>query len=286
MERKRQQRDRQLKGHGEVTAGWRVDAYAGRFKLFYTSVLPKNIRRYRQITEEEGNGFFSSADCLRLLNFVSSSIWLYSWVVEFSLSNVRFNTAHRFESCILTAVVNDQVIYLVLLYEIFYSCVNYNYHRSSLRRTEYFFAFFLYLLKYSNKFPEVSGWTLRIHGNCPPLSPYVKKVNKIHKFIDLFLLLKLLPWSYPSKQLTKLYVIQNDRNILLGHLPPPAVYRIRTWAGVEPRIRRREFEKPYSSFFGQKCWAQQFFTPNSSKLLVANKREKVAPTPTVLNCWE
>ncbi len=32
------------------------------------------------------------------------------------------------------------------------------------------------------------------------------------------------------------------------------------------------YEKPYSSFVGQKCWAQQFLTPNSLKLLV--------------NCWE
>ena len=28
------------------------------------------------------------------------------------------------------------------------------------------------------------------------------------------------------------------------------------------------WEKPYSSFVGQKCWVEQFFTPNSSKLLV------------------
>ena len=31
---------------------------------------------------------------------------------------------------------------------------------------------------------------------------------------------------------------------------------------------RQGWEKPYSSFVGQKCWAQQFFTPNSQKLLV------------------
>ncbi len=36
-------------------------------------------------------------------------------------------------------------------------------------------------------------------------------------------------------------------------------------------------EKPNSSFVGQKCWAQQFFTPNSLKLLVLE--------PIFLFCW-
>ena len=35
------------------------------------SILPKNDCRYRQIREDEGNGFFSNADCLRWLYFVT-----------------------------------------------------------------------------------------------------------------------------------------------------------------------------------------------------------------------
>ncbi len=37
------------------------------------------------------------------------------------------------------------------------------------------------------------------------------------------------------------YFIQKLHNMSLGHLPPPSVYRIRTWAGVESHIRKREF---------------------------------------------
>ncbi len=29
------------------------------------SILPKNVCRYRQIREDEGNRFFSNADCVR-----------------------------------------------------------------------------------------------------------------------------------------------------------------------------------------------------------------------------
>ncbi len=113
-----------------------------RFKLFYTSQkclpIPSDYGWW-------GKWIFSNADCLRWLHFVSTSIWLYSWVVEFSLSNVRFNTQVRILYTYGGGKCPSDIIIIVLLYEIFYSCVNDNYTKGAAygeNVSEYFFCIF------------------------------------------------------------------------------------------------------------------------------------------------